>query len=204
MWSSIQQLWGERLRLGPTLSHVALAGAVCPRNPQQLRVQAEPRDQDSKHDSSACCSSGTAKGTAKRCSVLSHSGFLFIPVAQVHCSLSSCPNHHVWCARALDLHPRVSQLGHQPRPISPESGAAGHTLGSRGVTGAGQALCSCQALFFFWSFFAISWAAPAAYGHSQARGRIGTAATGLYQSHSNAGSEPRLQPTPQLTATLDP
>ena len=24
------------------------------------------------------------------------------------------------------------------------------------------------------------------------------------QSHSNAGSEPRLQPTPQLTATPDP
>ena len=42
-----------------------------------------------------------------------------------------------------------------------------------------------------------------AYGGSQARGRIGAVATGLRQSHSNAGSEPRLQPTPQLTATLD-
>ena len=51
---------------------------------------------------------------------------------------------------------------------------------------------------------AISWAAPAAYGGSQARGRIGAVATGLRQSHSNAGSEPRLQPTPQLTATPDP
>ena len=51
---------------------------------------------------------------------------------------------------------------------------------------------------------AISWAAPAAYGGSQARGRIGAVATGLRQSHSNVGSEPRLQPTPQLTATLDP
>ena len=50
---------------------------------------------------------------------------------------------------------------------------------------------------------AISWAAPAAYGGSQARGPIGAVATGLRQSHSNAGSEPRLQPTPQLTATLD-
>ena len=50
---------------------------------------------------------------------------------------------------------------------------------------------------------AISWAAPAAYGGSQARGRIGAVATGLRQSHSNAGSEPRLQPTPQLTATPD-
>ena len=37
---------------------------------------------------------------------------------------------------------------------------------------------------------AISWAAPAAYGGSQARGLIGAVATGLRQSHSNAGSEP--------------
>ena len=48
--------------------------------------------------------------------------------------------------------------------------------------------------FFFFYFFAISWAAPAAYGGSQARGRIGAIATGLRQSRSNAGSEPRLQP----------
>ena len=50
---------------------------------------------------------------------------------------------------------------------------------------------------------AISWAPPAAYGGSQARGLIGAVATGLRQSHSNVGSEPRLQPTPQLTATPD-
>ena len=53
-------------------------------------------------------------------------------------------------------------------------------------------------------FFAISWAAPAADGGSQARGRIGAVATGLSQSHSNAGSEPHLQPTPQLTAMPNP
>ena len=35
-------------------------------------------------------------------------------------------------------------------------------------------------------------------GGSQARGQIGA------QRHSNAGSEPHLQLTPQLTATLDP
>ena len=68
-------------------------------------------------------------------------------------------------------------------------------------------------LFFFFFVFlslvvvvlvvAISWAALAAYGGSQARGRIGAVATGLRQRHSNAGSEPRLQPTPQLTATPD-
>ena len=53
-------------------------------------------------------------------------------------------------------------------------------------------------------FFAFSRAAPAAYGGSQARGLIGAVATGLRQSHSNTGSEPRLRPTPQLTATPDP
>ena len=71
-------------------------------------------------------------------------------------------------------------------------------------------------LFFFFFFVfclfvvvvvvvvvAISWAAPAAYGGSQARGPIGAVATSLRQSHSNAGSEPCLQPTPQLTATPD-
>ena len=69
----------------------------------------------------------------------------------------------------------------------------------------GWLLCSTGGIsfFFFLSFLAISWAAPAAYGGSQARGQIGAAATGLRQSHSNAGSEPRLQPTPQLTATPD-
>ena len=51
--------------------------------------------------------------------------------------------------------------------------------------------------------FAISWAAPAAYGGSQARGPIRAVAASLRQSHSNEGSEPRLQSTPQLTATPD-
>ena len=55
--------------------------------------------------------------------------------------------------------------------------------------------------FFFLSF---SRAAPAAYGSSQARDLIRGAATSLHQGHSNAGSELHLQPTPQLTATLDP
>ena len=47
-------------------------------------------------------------------------------------------------------------------------------------------------------------ATPMAYGGSQARGRMGATAAGLHQSHSNTGSEPCLQPTPQLTATPDP
>ena len=53
------------------------------------------------------------------------------------------------------------------------------------------------------SFFAFSGAAPTAHGGSQARGPIGAIATGLRQSHSKAGSEPRRQPMPQLTATPD-
>jgi len=55
--------------------------------------------------------------------------------------------------------------------------------------------------FFFFGLFAFSRAAPAAYGGSQARGPIGAVATGLRQTHSNEGSQPRLEPTPQLTAT---
>ena len=58
-------------------------------------------------------------------------------------------------------------------------------------------------LLFFFCLFDISWGAPAAYGGSQARGLIGGVATSLLQSHSNAGSEPRLQPSPQLMATPD-
>ena len=52
--------------------------------------------------------------------------------------------------------------------------------------------------------FAFSWAAPAAYRGSQARGLIGAVAAGLHQGHSNMGSEPHLWPTPQLMATPDP
>ena len=59
-------------------------------------------------------------------------------------------------------------------------------------------------LFFFFCLFAISWAAPDAYGGSQARGQIGAVATGLHQSHSNVGSEPPLQTTPQLMEMLHP
>jgi len=37
-----------------------------------------------------------------------------------------------------------------------------------------------------------------AYGGSQTRGQMGAIATGLRHSHSNTGSEPHLQTTPQL------
>ena len=46
--------------------------------------------------------------------------------------------------------------------------------------------------------------APMAYGGSQAGDVIGAVIAGLCQSPSNARSELRLQPTPQLTAMLDP
>ena len=52
--------------------------------------------------------------------------------------------------------------------------------------------------------FVFSRAAPTAYGGSQARGLIRAVAASLRQSHSNARSEPRLQPTPQLMATPNP
>ena len=57
---------------------------------------------------------------------------------------------------------------------------------------------------FVFCLFVFSRAAPGAYGGSQARGLITTVATGLHHSHSNAGSEPHLWPTPQLMATPDP
>jgi len=57
--------------------------------------------------------------------------------------------------------------------------------------------------FFFFVFLLFLWAAPTAYGGSQARGPIGAVAPSLSQSHSNAGSKPRLLTTPQLTATPD-
>ena len=58
--------------------------------------------------------------------------------------------------------------------------------------------------FLFFGIFAFSRATPRAHGGSQVRGLIGAVATGLRQSHSNTRNELHLQPTPQLTAMLDP
>ena len=57
---------------------------------------------------------------------------------------------------------------------------------------------------FSFLFFAFMRAAPTAYGGSQTRSPIGALAAGLCQSPSNAGSEPRVRTTAQLTAMLDP
>ena len=57
---------------------------------------------------------------------------------------------------------------------------------------------------FYLFIYLLFRAASSAYGGSQARGRIGAVAAGLGHSHSIAGSEPLLRPTPQLMATPDP
>ena len=54
--------------------------------------------------------------------------------------------------------------------------------------------------FVFCPFRAV----PTTYGGSQARGLIRAVAASLHQSHSNARSELRLWPTPQVMATPDP
>ena len=71
-------------------------------------------------------------------------------------------------------------------------------------------LCSPRGLLWILSsffccccLFAFCSAVPAAHGGSQARGPVGAVAAGLRQSHSSTGSEPRLRPRPQLTATPD-
>ena len=64
-------------------------------------------------------------------------------------------------------------------------------------------LFSFTYLFIYLSFCLFK-ATPMADGGSPARGLRGAAAAGLQHSHSNAQSEPRLHPTPQLKATPDP
>ena len=59
-------------------------------------------------------------------------------------------------------------------------------------------------LYFIFFLLCFVLLGPKAYGGSQARGLIRATAAGQCQSYSNAGSEPRLRPTPQLTAMPDP
>ena len=60
-----------------------------------------------------------------------------------------------------------------------------------------------EADFFFFCLFLFSGATLSAYGGSQASGPIGAEASCRGQSHSNAGSEPHLRPTPQPMATQE-
>ena len=59
-------------------------------------------------------------------------------------------------------------------------------------------------IIIFLVFLPFPGSLPEAYGGSQARGQIGAVVSSLHQRHSNVGSKPSLQPTPQLTATPDP
>ena len=59
-------------------------------------------------------------------------------------------------------------------------------------------------LFFFFLSFCRFRATIVAFRGSQARGLIGAVVASLCQGHSNARSEPCLQPTPQLMAMPDP
>ena len=59
-------------------------------------------------------------------------------------------------------------------------------------------------VLFYFSLFVFLGSHVEAYGGSQARGRIGAVGARLHHSHSNTGSEPHLQSTPQFMATLYP
>ena len=59
----------------------------------------------------------------------------------------------------------------------------------------GRHICNSMSVFV---------ATPSASGGSQATGPVRAMAAGLCHSHTNAGSELRLWPTPQLTAMPDP
>ena len=68
-------------------------------------------------------------------------------------------------------------------------------------------LCFCEtdvggrsqmSLFIYFCIF--FWRVRMAYGSSQARGQFRAVAASLH----HMGSKPRLRPTPELTATLDP
>ena len=58
--------------------------------------------------------------------------------------------------------------------------------------------------YYFFFVFCFFRAAPTACGGSQARGQIGLVTLGLCHNHSHAGSEPHVQPTPQLKVMPDP
>ena len=59
-------------------------------------------------------------------------------------------------------------------------------------------------LIFFFLLFLLFKAAGTACGSFQARGQMGATAASLHDSHSNTGSKPYLQHTPQLMAMPDP
>ena len=76
--------------------------------------------------------------------------------------------------------------------------------------GAGFSICKTtqgygSEYYLFWSFFFwLLRPTLTEYRGSQARGPIEATVAGLPHSHSNIKTKLSLQPTPQLTATLDP
>ena len=76
----------------------------------------------------------------------------------------------------------------------------GRRVGSASFFIAFKLTDSPQIFSFFFFFFSFR-ATLEAHGSSQAKSWIGTAAAGLYHSHSNTRSKLCLQPTPQLIAT---
>ena len=78
-----------------------------------------------------------------------------------------------------------------------------HPLGSSEAPKCNSGVSNFASSGFILFIFLFLRAAPA-YGSSQAKGQIGAVASGLCHSQSNARSEPHLQPTLQLTATLYP
>ena len=52
--------------------------------------------------------------------------------------------------------------------------------------------------FIYLFIYLFIWAAPMAFGSSQARGQTGAGAASLHHSQNNAGSEPYLWPISQI------
>ena len=93
---------------------------------------------------------------------------------------------------------RVNPTSYFPKKLEMGNAKTGWKLGLLHQTQVGKAM---ENMFVCLLLFR---AIPKAYGSSQARGPIGATTAGLHHSHSNMGSKPHLQPTPQLTAMLDP
>ena len=116
-------------------------------------------------------------------------------------------------ATAVSLHhshsnigskPHLWSLQHSPQQhqiLNPLSQAKDHT---RTLLVSCWVRCGCARMgTFFFGGGGLFRAAPEAYGNSQARGWIRATAASHSHSHSKAGSELRLQPTPQLTGNQD-
>ena len=99
----------------------------------------------------------------------------------------------------LGLSPRVHVNGVIQCTLVPVWHLWGSTVGSDLSTFLHVSVTpfDCWVVFVKWYFCFISfyfiWAAPAAYGNSQARGCIGAIAVGLHHSHGNSGSRPHLR-----------